>query len=149
MRLSVSCIAAALAAGGDPMSPEGSVDGIFFSCATDRPQGFDDGQLEQVFKVLPYLALAVKSRLTYDVASTVLATYLGEDAGRRVLTGDILRGSVETIRAVIWFCDLRGFTRLSDRLPRDELIETLDDYLEYMALPVHQNGGQIRFYFLD
>ena len=75
------------------------LNGIFFSCATDLPQGFDDGQLTEVFEALPYLAISVKSRLTYDVASTVLETYLGRDAGRRVLTGEIERGTAEAIRA--------------------------------------------------
>ncbi len=127
----------------DPYSPGRALDGIFFSCATDRPEGFDDGQLGQVIQALPYLALSVKSRLTYDVASTVLETYLGKDAGHRVLTGAIERGTAEAIRAVIWFSDLRGFTRLTDSLPRDVLMETLDDYLEAMARPVQENRGQI------
>ena len=128
---------------GRPPVPGQALDGIFFSCATDRPEGFDDGQLSQVAQTLPYLALAVKSRLTYDVASTVIETYLGKDAGHRVLTGEIERGSTEAIRAVIWFSDLRGFTRLADTLPRDALIEMLNDYLEAMARPVHDNHGQI------
>jgi adenylate cyclase len=128
---------------GHPPVPGQALDGIFFSCATDRPEGFDDGQLSQVVQTLPYLALAVKSRLTYDVASTVIETYLGKDAGHRVLTGEIERGSAEAIRAVIWFSDLRGFTRLTDTLPRDALFETLNDYLETMAHPVHDNHGQI------
>ena len=130
--------------GAVPMTdPDGELDGIFFSCATDRPEGFDDGQLDQVAQALPYLAISVKSRLTYDVASTVLETYLGRDAGKRVLTGAIQRGSAEAIRAVIWFADLRGFTRLTDTLPRELLVATLDDYLEAMAAPVEAFGGQI------
>ena len=106
-------------------------------------EGFGRGQLDRILEALPYLALAVKSRLTYDVACTVVETYLGRDAGHRVLTGAIERGSGETIRAVIWFCDLRGFTRLADILPRDLLIEMLDDYLEAMARPLRDNHGQI------
>ncbi len=128
---------------GDTVSPGRALDGIFFSCATDRPEGFDDGHLNQVVQALPYLAISVKSRLTYDVASTVLETYLGRDAGHRVLTGAIQRGTAEAIRAVIWFADLRGFTSLTDTLPRDVLVATLDDYLEAMAEPVHANNGQI------
>ena len=123
--------------------PEGGLDGIFFSCATDRPGGFDEGQLEQTAALLPFLALAVKARLTYDVASTVIGTYLGLDAGRRVLTGAIERGTAEAIRAVIWFADLRGFTRLADSLPRDDLVAALDDYLELLAGPLQARGGQI------
>ena len=135
--------AEALAKADDAAGPGQELGGIFFSCATDRVEGFDDGQLDQVVRTLPYLALSVKSRLTYDVASTVLETYLGRDAGHRVLTGEIVRGSAEAIRAVIWFADLRGFTRLTDSLPRDVLVATLDDYLEAMAAPVHANNGQI------
>ena len=127
----------------DPSHPGRALDGIFFSCATDQTEGFDERQLAQVEQTLPYLALSAKSRLTYDVASTVLETYLGRDAGRRVLTGAIERGTAEAIRAVIWFSDLRGFTRLTDSLPRDVLIATLDDYLEAMARPVQENRGQI------
>ncbi len=139
----VEAIAKGLVKADDTASLGPTLDGVFFSCATDRPEGFDDGQLDQVVQALPYLALAVKSRLTYDVASTVLQTYLGRDAGHRVLSGEIGRGSAEAIRAVIWFSDLRGFTSLTDSLPRDALIAALDDYLEAMAAPVHANSGQI------
>ena len=137
----------AIASGSDTASDKYSggrgVDGVFFSCATDRPEGFDDAQLAQVNRSLPYLALSVKSRLTYDIANTVLGTYLGDDAGHRVLTGAIERGSAKAIRAIIWFSDLRGFTKLTDTLPRDLLVEALDDYLEAMAEPVHDHKGQV------
>lgn len=117
--------------------------GIFFSCATDVPGGFDEGHLQQVGEVLPYLALAVRSRSTFDVARTLLETYLGADAGRRVLTGEIDRHSVQRIQAVIWLCDLRGFSRVASRVPQEELVEILDAYLEVMARPVLDNQGQI------
>ena len=117
--------------------------GIFFSCATDAPEGFDEGHLRQVGELLPYLALAVKSRSTFDVAQTLLETYLGPDAGGRVLTGEIDRHSVQNIQAVIWFCDLRGFSRMASRISQGALVELLDTYLEIMARPVLDNRGQI------
>lgn len=139
--------AEALASGSD-LAPDTEgrdqgVDGIFFSCATDFPEGFEDSQLDQIYQALPYLALSIKSRLTYDIAGTVLGTYLGDDAGHRVLSGAIERGTAKAIPAIIWFSDLRGFTRLTDSLPRDILVETLNDYLEAMAEPVHANNGQV------
>ena len=126
-----------------PTSAPDLLRGVFFSCATDDPEGFDEGHLGQVAELLPFLALAVKARATFDVAQTLLATYLGADAGSRVLTGEIDRHSVRTINAVIWFCDLRGFSRIASRIPQDELIELLDDYLEVMARPVLDHKGQI------
>ncbi|HWZ70339.1 MAG TPA: adenylate/guanylate cyclase domain-containing protein [Casimicrobiaceae bacterium] len=132
--------AGAITEGVDQPNP---MQGIFFSCTTDVPGGFDDGQLRQVDELLPYLALAVKSRSMFEVARTLLATYLGADAGRRVLTGEIDRHSVQKIQAVIWLCDLRGFSAVANRVSHDELIEILDTYLELMARPVLDNRGQI------
>jgi adenylate cyclase len=140
--------------GGDPAAPRGDgsvadparpdpLQGIFFSAATDVPEGFADGHLGQVADALPYLALAVKSRSTLDVARTLLETYLGADAGGHVLTGRIDRHSVQRIHAVIWFCDLRGFSSVASRVPQEELVEILDAYLEAMARPVLDHRGQI------
>jgi adenylate cyclase len=117
--------------------------GIFFSCATDVHGGFDDEHLRQVSDLLPYLALSVKSRSMFEVAHTLLETYLGADAGRRVLTGEIDRHSVQRIQAVIWLCDLRNYSAVANRAPHDELIEILDAYLDLMARPVLDNHGQI------
>jgi adenylate cyclase len=49
----------------------------------------------------------------------------------------------ETIRAVIWLCDLRGFTALSERLPRDALIELLNEYLGAMCAALDAGGGEV------
>jgi len=122
---------------------EDSLEGIFFSFATDDPGGFADGHVRQVRDALPFFALAAKARATFDVAVTLLRTYVGEDAGRRVLTGEIDRGSTQVIPAVIWLCDLRGFTRIADTVPRERLVEVLDAYLDVLARPVHEHGGQI------
>ncbi|HVN34886.1 MAG TPA: adenylate/guanylate cyclase domain-containing protein [Casimicrobiaceae bacterium] len=127
----------------DVLDRRDALQGIFFSCATDAPGGFDEGHLAQVNAALPYLALAVKSRSMFDVASTLLETYLGADAGQRVLTGEIDRHSVHSINAVIWLCDLRGFSAVANRVQQQELVEILDTYLELMARPVIDNRGQI------
>ena len=47
----------------------------------------------------------------------LLEVYLGRDAGRRVHEGAIDRGSVETMRAVLWYADIRGFTPIADAAP--------------------------------
>lgn len=120
-----------------------TLQGIFFSCATDVPGGFDDRHLQQVAEALPFLSLAVKSRSTFDVARTLLETYLGHDAGGRVLTGAIDRHSVQRINAVIWLCDLRGFSEVASQVPQGELVEILDAYLEFLARPVLDHRGQI------
>ena len=135
--------AASLVRFGSATPGNGVLEGVFFACATDDPQGFQSDQLDQVFELLPHLALSIKARMTFDVARTISQTYLGEDAGHRVLTGEIALGSTRSIDAVIWFCDLRGFTTLASNLDRGTLITLLNTYLDVMAHPVEKHNGQI------
>jgi adenylate cyclase len=121
----------------------GPVDRILSSWLTDAPDGLSESHLTAIEQIAPALALAVKTSSTYRIASTVIETYLGRDAGRRVLSGSIERGSGESIRAALWHCDLRGFTRLADTTPRDPLLAMLDEYFETMVTTVHEFGGQV------
>ena len=89
------------------------------------------------------LALAFKSIIAVETAGTLMATYLGEDAGRRVMSGAINRGVAETVRAVLWYSDLEGFTRIADNEPAAELIGLLNDYAEAVVGSVHAHGGQV------
>ena len=73
----------------------------------------------------------------------MLNTYVGPRAGARILTGEIARGSGETLEAVIWLVDLRGYTTLSDRLPRDRLIAMLNAYYDKVITPVLAHGGEV------
>ena len=63
---------------------------------------------------MPPLTLAFMLRTMNRDARTLITTYLGSDAAERVLAGNIVRGRAEPIRAVVWFSDLVGFTRISD-----------------------------------
>lgn len=117
--------------------------GIVLTWTTKRPSGFSDGDLDLIRAVVGPLALTMRVAANRRLAVGLAATYLGQDAGRRVLAGDIRRGMTNTISAVLLYGDLRGFTRLADAVPRDELIAMLDDYLECMAVPVESHGGQV------
>ncbi|MFQ5974184.1 MAG: adenylate/guanylate cyclase domain-containing protein [Alphaproteobacteria bacterium] len=116
---------------------------IITSFTADAPGGFTDGHIATLEALQPIFALAVKSAAHRRAASSVVETYLGRDAGRRVLRGEIQRGSVEKLRAVIWFCDMRGFTRIADTLPEEELIAMLNEYFECIVDPIRSHGGQV------
>jgi adenylate cyclase len=47
--------------------------------------------------------------------AAMLDTYVGGQAGARILGGHVRRGDVEAIRAAIWLSDMRGFTARADR----------------------------------
>ena len=55
--------------------------GIAYSFATDRKGGFSDDDTTLVQATLPALSLAMKAHAGQVIASGLLGTYLGEDAG--------------------------------------------------------------------
>ncbi len=110
---------------------------------TDRPGGFNTAELCLVGETVPHMSRLAEIQAVRYLATTLLDTYVGHDAGRRVMTGTIRRGSGETIHAVIWLCDLRDFAKLGDSLPRDELIGLLNDYFDCVGPPVRARGGEI------
>ena len=77
------------------------------------------------------------------IAKTLVETYLGRDAGRRVLGGRIARGVAERIDAVVWYSDLRGFTRITEAAAPGEIIPFLNDYAEAIISSVHEAGGDV------
>ncbi len=123
--------------------------GMASSWTTDRPGGFTAEEIAVLERLLPRLALTAKTRLTREIAENVLDTYVGPEAGRRIMRGDIRRGALDVIRAVIVYADLRGFTAMSDRVPGNELARMLDRYFEVMVPPITRRGGQILKYIGD
>jgi adenylate cyclase len=113
------------------------------SWVTDRAGGFTDAEIAALGEVTEALAIIVELQSMRRVARSLLDTYVGRRTGERVLSGAITRGSGEAIRAVIWICDLRGFTRLTDSAPRHEVIALLNDYFEIVAEAVAAEGGEV------
>ena len=120
---------------------DGKIHGTTWS--SDRPGGFATEHLTQIYDLLPLFSLLLEIHLNRRIAINLLDTYVGRDAGERILRGQITRGSGQTVRAAIWFCDLRGFTELSERTDRDTLLACLNQYFDCMAKPVEQHGGEI------
>ena len=73
----------------------------------------------------------------------VLRTYLGAAPGREVLNGQIRRGDVRQLDAIVLLTDLRGFTALTASASEPELLRTLDRYFEAVADAVHAGGGEV------
>jgi adenylate cyclase len=117
--------------------------GIGFSFATDHPEGFGENDLRLIEAVLPAVALAIMSDTEHTIAAGLLTAYLGDDVGRRVHAGVVERGSVESIRAVLWYADIRGFTPLADATPGPVLVEMLDDIFETLTAALRPRGAQV------
>ena len=121
----------------------GEMDCFLSRWLTTRPGGFSDADLAALRRLVPLLGLAIKSTSLARVAQSLVETYLGRDAGRRVLAGRMSRGAVEKIHAVLWFSDIRDYTALSEDMASDQLIPLLDDYAEAVISAVHGAGGDV------
>jgi adenylate cyclase len=119
----------------------GHVDAL--SVVSDRPGGFSAADLDRMFQLQFAFTRIVETHSLRDTAANLLDAYVGRAAGQRILAGEIKRGDGQTIEAVLWYCDLRGFTRASDRLPRDAIIALLNDYFTIMGGAVTGAGGEI------
>lgn len=115
----------------------------FMTWATDRPGGFSTEELTVLWELLPALSLRIEVIERRELTSQLLEVYLGRQTGRRVLAGAIARGETASIRAAVWYSDIKDFTVLSDRLPRGQLIELLNGYFEASVQAVEERGGEI------
>jgi len=121
----------------------GEMDGVYSSWCTDVPEGFTGGQIGALERAMPSLALAIKAASLTRIADTLAQTYLGRDAGRRVMAGRIARGVAERIFAALWFSDLRGFTAITDSCPPEAVIPLLNDYADAIVSSIHEAGGDV------
>jgi adenylate cyclase len=128
---------------GDPETAFERRDGILTSWISDAPEGFSEHHIEAIKDLQPYVGLVSKLSKHDHTARNVLSAYLGEDAGRRVLEGQIRLGDVEHIPAVIWFSDLRDSTAMAERMPVETFLQAVNAYFGCTAGAILEHGGEV------
>lgn len=126
-----------------PDAAIGEMDCIFSSWVTHDPDGFSGAHQDALETLAGTLALALRGHAVAHIAHTLVETYLGRDAGHRVLRGHIRRGVADKLDAVLWFSDLQGYTRITDTAPPETLLPLLNDYAELVVTAIHRYGGQV------
>ena len=127
----------------------GKDQGMMGSWSTDAPTGFTEGMIAALLRVQNHLAVAAKMAVLNRLADNMLTTYLGNDAGKRVLSGNIRRGQGDTIRAALVMADMRGSTMLAEQEGREAYIDTLNQFFDAIAAPFNRRGGQILSFLGD
>jgi adenylate cyclase len=113
------------------------------SWTTKQPGGFTDEQLDGLRQLVVPLARVIEIISLRRTAALLLDTYVGNRAGERILAGQIRRGHTDTMNAAIWLSDLRGFTRLSDRLPSAIVVDILNRYFDCQVEAITRRGGEV------
>ena len=110
---------------------------------TREPGGFTDEQIAGIEAIITPLARVAEVLVLRRMASTLLDTYVGHDAGERILAGHIRRGDIEEIHAAIWLSDMRGFTALADSLPPRVMIDLLNRYFDCQVPVILDYGAEV------
>jgi adenylate cyclase len=123
--------------------------GMIGSWSTDSLTGFSESMIAALLRIQNHLAVASKMAVLNKLADNMLTTYLGGAAGKRVLNGQTKRGDGDTIRAALVMADMRGSTKLAERVGREVYIETLNQFFDAIAAPFNRAGGQILSFLGD
>ena len=113
------------------------------SYATRRPGGYTEDQLAAILHVSRPLSRLAEILALRRTAVNFLNTYVGRNAGERIISGKIVRGDTDSIRAVIWFSDLRGFTALAGSVEPVILIGVLNDLFDCQVPAIERHGGEV------
>jgi adenylate cyclase len=68
---------------------------------------------------------------------------LGRNAAKHVISGSFRLGQSEDIEAVVWMCDLRGFTKLTEGAAIEDVLQSLNQYFSCVVGPIRSRGGEV------
>jgi len=111
--------------------------------ATQQAGGFSQSQHDTMMRLLDIFALHIERHIASRIAENISHTYLGREAGERVVSGTIKRGSGLPIRAIVWSSDMRDFSRLSERRDSRAVADMLNSYFSVLAEAVIRHGGDV------
>lgn len=111
--------------------------------ATRAPSGFSDANIEAFLAIRHPMARLGEIIALHRTAANLLDTYVGRNAGEKILAGRIQLGDTETIEAVIWFSDLRDFTRLAGQGAPGDIIRTLNELFECQVPAIERAQGEV------
>lgn len=80
----------------------------------------------------------------------VFKGFVGKEVIEQVLSGKTIAENVgENRYATVLFSDIRDFTSFSEKIKAEDLVETLNDYLDVMTKVIEANKGEIDKYIGD
>lgn len=113
------------------------------SLATRSLEGFGENFQSEIARIGEILSLALYSIYQQSASVSIASTYLGARTGSRVLQGEISRGERTELEAGILFCDVRGFTSLSEKLGAQEMVMVMNRVFEVLGEAVVRHDAEI------
>ncbi|MGI9417120.1 MAG: adenylate/guanylate cyclase domain-containing protein [Geminicoccaceae bacterium] len=111
--------------------------------AAARENSFTDVEADVIRAAALGFGAPLEILLLKQMARVLMTTYLGARTADQVLSGAIRRGLCDSVDAVLWYSDLRGFTACSQNLSGDAVITLLNSHFERLAAPIKAFGGEV------
>ena len=111
--------------------PSGRVQPLSIASKTPLP----DTIIPYLNSVRPLMASALDSLYQGAAARSLAQSYLGRITGPKVLAGDFSRGNTQLMNAGILFCDIRGFTSLSQELGAAGVVSVVNQFSMLSVTP--------------
>ena len=119
--------------------PSGRVQPLSIASKTPLP----DTIIPYLNTVRPLMASTLDSLYQGAAARSLAQSYLGRITGPKVLAGDFIRGNTQLMNAGILFCDIRGFTSLSQELGASGVVSVVNQIFDVIGNAVKENDGEI------
>jgi len=140
-----------------PIWDAGEVDGVLYIDNSSRPGAFGEEDQKLVVAVGNQLAVAIKREemleklKTEAVMRSNLERYHSPDVVEMILKhgGKVGLDDVKETEVTVLFSDIEGFTKMSERLPPQEVAKILNAYFEGATEAIFQNHGQVNKYIGD
>lgn len=120
------------------------VDGVhsFIAWSTRAEGGFGPA-IDTLRALTPAIATAIESQSQRLALDSLMRAYLGASAAERVLAGDVVRGAGSELQCAIMFCDLRGYTELSEHRAPSAVLSVLERYFDIVGSAIAYSQGDI------
>ena len=103
---------------------------------------FPDDLRERLEGLRGLLALVCYASYRVSQATQIALSYVGQRTGPKVLEGQVARGMCEEIEAGIMFCDVRGFTALTQEVGA-QIIPIMNEIFGVIGEEAEKRGGEI------
>lgn len=117
--------------------------GAFVSFASNAPDGFRDEDIALFDSIKNAVGLRLELFTARWGIDSLLHLYLGRNAAKHVINGSFRLGGCEDIEAVVWMCDLRGFTSMTEGAAIEDVLKTLNQYFGCVVGPIRNRGGEV------
>jgi adenylate cyclase len=75
--------------------------------------------------------------------------YMSEEISESIIESGKIELGGEEVQASVLFCDIRGFTTLSESMNASEIVNLLNELFSHIVKPISQSGGVVNKYIGD